>query len=97
MAVFIEGGDTVGKGLVCAPVAVVLLAVAQKVAVKLLDVIFCDGDVGPSLKNRLHHLGIARNLLLIAAGEGFDFKVGEQALNVAVGYSPCSVSPSNTR
>ena len=37
----------------------VLLTVAQKIAMKLFDMVFGDGNILPGLENRFHGLGIA--------------------------------------
>lgn len=84
-AVLIKGGDVVGKRLVFAAMPLVLLAVAQKVAVQLFDVILGDGDVLPGMEDCLRDLGIAGNLLFVAGVEPFDFQIGKQSLYLAVG------------
>ena len=53
----------------------VLLTVAQKVAMKLFDIVFGDGNILPRLENRFHGLGIASNLLLVACLEFLDFQL----------------------
>ena len=63
----------------------VFFAVAQQVAVKLLDVIFGDGDVLPGMEDGFHDLGITGDFLLIASVELFNFQVGKQSLNLSVG------------
>ena len=85
LAVLVEGDDVVGAGLVAAAVPLVLLAVDEQVAVQLLDVVFGDRDVFPRPEHKLHRLGIAGDLLLVAGGEGFDLEVGEQPFDLAVG------------
>lgn len=67
------------------PMPFVLVAVAQEITMELFDVIFRDGNVGPGLKNGFHHLGITGDFLFVAAGETFDFQVGQQALHFPVG------------
>ena len=64
---------------------VVLFAVAQKIAVELLDVVFRDRNLRPRMKDGFHDLGVSSDLLLVAGGKGFDLQIGEQALHVAVG------------
>jgi hypothetical protein len=66
-------------------VPLVLLGVAQKVAVKLLDMVFVDGNVLPGGKDGFHDSGIASYFLLVAALEFLDFQVGKQSLDLAVG------------
>jgi hypothetical protein len=55
----------------------VLLAVAQEVAVQLLDVILGDGDVSPGMEDHFRGLGIAGDFLLVASVELFDFQIGK--------------------
>lgn len=62
----------------------VFFAMAQKITVKLLDMVFRDGNVLPGMENCFHHFGIAGDFLLVAAAEAFDFQVGKQALNLVV-------------
>jgi hypothetical protein len=88
LAGIIEGCDTVRQHLVLAAMPVVLFAVAQKIAVELLDVVFCDRNLRPRMKDGFHDLGVSSDLLLVAGGEGFDLQIGEHALYAAVGYPP---------
>ncbi len=85
IAALIERGDVVGSGLVAAAVPVVLLAVAQQIAMQLKDVVLGDRDVVMGFEHALHDLGIARDLLLIACGKGPDRQIGQQALDLAIG------------
>jgi hypothetical protein len=81
----VEGGDAVGGSLVLAAMAGILLAVDEKIAVQLPDVVLGDGDVFPRPEDQLHRLGVAGHCLLVAGGEGLDPRVGEQPLDLAVG------------
>ena len=62
----------------------ILLAVTQKVAVQLLEMVLGDVDVVKGVKNHLHRLGIACNLLLIAAVKFLDFQLGEKFFDLTV-------------
>ena len=84
VAARIEGRDAVGRGLVVAPVPLVLVAVAQEVAVQLLDVVLGDRDVGRGREDRLHDLCVAGNLLLVAGAEGLDVQVRQQPLHLPI-------------
>ena len=83
-SVFVERGDAVRRCLVTAAMPGVFLAVDEQVTVNLLDVVFGDGNVLPRVENRLHRLGIARDLLFVAGGEGFDIQIGKQTFDLAV-------------
>ena len=50
-------------------VPLVLLRVLEKVAVKLLDVIFGKGNGVEALEHELHHAGISRHLLFVPCRE----------------------------
>jgi hypothetical protein len=58
---------------------------AQKVSVKLFDMVFRNGNVSPCMEDGFHDFSIAGDFLLVAAVEALDFQVGQQALNLAVG------------
>ena len=62
----------------------ILVAVAQQIAVQLTDMVFVDGDVCPGMKHRFHDIGVSSDFLLVAAVERFDLQFGEQLLNLAV-------------
>src|SRR5580692_4177553 len=85
LAVGIKRAHIVAERLVFAAMALVLGTMAQKVPVQLLNMILRDGYLGPGMKDRFHHLGVARNFLLVPCGEFLDFKVGEHLLNLPVG------------
>ena len=76
--------DVIGKGLVFAPVALVLGGVSQKIAVKLLDVVFGEIDRLPAFEDGLHRARVPCHLLLVARREGFDLDPGKQPLDLAV-------------
>ena len=68
-SLLIDGGNTVGQFFVLAAMPSVLPAVTKKIPVELLDVILAKWQILPRAKDGLHHLGIARDFLLVAAGE----------------------------
>ena len=84
-ATLIEGDDTVRVGLVVAAMPCVFLAVAQQHLMQLLNVVLGKRDVLPEREQLIHHLGIARHLLLVAGVQRFDLKVGQQPLHLAIG------------
>ncbi len=45
-ALSVERSNIIAEYFVCAPVTLVLVAIAQQVAVELLDMVLCYGDVG---------------------------------------------------
>jgi len=69
--------------LVFAAVPFALLTVAQKIAVKLFQVILGEGNIGKGKKGRLHDL-IASYLLFVTAIEALDFQFGEELLDLAI-------------
>lgn len=71
---FIECADIIGCCLVLAPMTLILLTVAQQVAMQLPDMVLGNRNVCPGLKNGFHDLGIARDLLLVSAGERLDLQ-----------------------
>lgn len=62
----------------------ILARVDQRVAVKLVDVVLGQRDRVLVAEDRLHHLGVAGHLLLIASGERADAVIGEQGFDLAV-------------
>ena len=70
----------------------VLVAVAQQIAVQLFDVVLGRRDVRPERENGLHDLGIASHFLLVARAKGLDLQVGQQALDLAV-REPTALDP----
>ena len=85
LAGIVKGCDTVRQRLVFAAMPVVLFAVAQKIAVELLDVVFRDRNLRPRMKDGFHDLGVSRNFLLVPCGEFLDFETSEHLLNLSVG------------
>src|SRR5574340_662341 len=56
----------------------------QQIAMELADVILRQGDRIIGVEDRLHDLGVAGDLLLIARGERADPDIGQQLLNLPV-------------
>ena len=83
-AVRVEGLDVVGQRLVAAPVALVLVGVFEQDAMKLPDGVLGERDVGAGLEDQLHQLGVARDLLLVAAAEGAHIEPGQELLDLVV-------------
>ena len=73
LPVVIEGCDIIGELFVFAAVAVVLLAKLEQVAVKLLDVVFGDGNLLPCMESCLHDGGLAGDFLLVTGGKRPNF------------------------
>src|ERR1039458_4353760 len=84
LAIWIEGPNIVAQGLVFAAMPLVFVATAQKIAMELLDMVFRDRNLGPVMKDGLHHFGITGNFLLVAAGKSSDLQIGQQALDLAI-------------
>ena len=78
--------DVIGEGLVFAAVAFVLGGVFQKVAVKLLDVVFGEVDRIPALEDGVHRVRVPCHLLLVARRERLDPDPdpGKQPLDLAI-------------
>jgi hypothetical protein len=58
-------------------------ALAQH-GVKLLEIILRQMDDSPGIEDRIHHFGISRNFLLVAAGEGLTIQAAEHFFNLGV-------------
>lgn len=84
LTVGVEGRDAVRGGLVATTVSLVIVGVAQQVAVQLLDMVLGRRDVRPGREDRLHDLGVTGHILLVARAEGLDLQVGQQALDLAI-------------
>ena len=52
-------------------------AIAQKVSVKLLEVIFRDRNLGVGIEDGFHDFGVSSDFLFIAAIERLDLQFGE--------------------
>ena len=85
LAVGVEGTDIVAEGLVFAAMTFILVAVLEKVTMKLLNVVFGNRDVRPCPEDGFHHLGISGDLLLVASAEPLDLQVAEQAFHLPIG------------
>src|ERR1035437_2022367 len=96
VACLVKCSNAIGLGLVLATVVCILFALAEEVAVQLLDMILRKSDFLPRLEDELHRLGVSSHFLLIPCFEGLDFKVGQQPFNFAVGklasFNPCGGS-----
>lgn len=64
----IEGRDVVIERLPLAPVSLVLVAVLEQIAVTLEQDALENPEILPRGLDRLHHVGVAVELLLIAQG-----------------------------
>ena len=62
----------------------ILVAVSEKVVMKLSDMVLSDLDVRPGMENCVHDFGIASYFLLVAGVERLDFEIAQQALNVTI-------------
>ena len=62
----------------------VLVAVSEKVAMKLPDMVLGDLDVRPGMEEGVHDFGIASYFLLVAGGERLDFEIAQQTFNVTI-------------
>src|SRR5665213_3337450 len=93
LACFVKCSNTIGLGLVLAAVVCILFAVAEEVAVQLLDMILRKSDFLPRLEDELHGLGVSSHFLLISCFEGLDFKAGQQPFDLTVAklasFNPC--------
>lgn len=74
----------IGQCFPFAAMAFVLGAVLQQVTVKLLQHVRGERNVIGVREHLLHDERIARDLLLIAGGEGLGFQATEQSLDLAV-------------
>ena len=81
---FIECTNIIGQRLVLAAMPFVLLTVAEKVAVKLFQMVFGDWYIGEVMEDGFHDFGIASHFLLIAAVKLLDFQLGKYMLDLAV-------------
>lgn len=64
--------------LVMSPMLLILAAVFEKNAVKLLDMVFSDRYGLETLEDHVHGVGVAGYFLLIAAGERLRLHAREQ-------------------
>jgi hypothetical protein len=62
----------------------VLVAVSEKVAMKLPDRVLSDLEVQSGMEDCVHDFGIASYFLLVAGGERLNFEIAQQALNVTI-------------
>ena len=65
--------------------ALIFLAVTQKVTMELLEMVFGDVYISKRMENHFHRLGVTSDLLLITTIEFLDFKLGESFLNLPIG------------
>ena len=84
LAVFVKGGHAVRRCFVIATMPFVFLAVSEKVAMELPDMVLSDLDVRPGMEKGIHDFGIAGYFLLVTGGERLDFEIAQQALNVTI-------------
>ena len=77
LAVLPEGFDVVRHGLVFAPMFLVLGAVLQQDPMQLLQVIFRRRDGVIPVEDHVHRVGVATDLLLVAADKRFGPQPGE--------------------
>lgn len=80
----VECRNIIRLGLVFAPMMRVLFAVSEQVAMQLLDVVFCERDLAPGLKDQLHGFGITGHFLLVPRCERFDIEIRKQSLNFTI-------------
>jgi len=74
---FIKRTNIIGQALILSSMTLVLGTVAEKVAVQLLQMIFCDRDVGKGTEDGLHDFGVSGDFLFIASVEFLDLQLGE--------------------
>ena len=84
LPVSIESGHTVRSMFILTPMALVFVAVAEQVPVKLADMIFCQSNMLPRLKNLFHGFRVPGHFLLIARGKGMDGEPRQQSFHLAV-------------
>ena len=65
--------------------ALILLAVTEKVAVQLADVVLAERDRLVRLRDEIHNLRVARNLLLVARLEPADAGPAENRFDLLIG------------
>ncbi len=83
-SILVEGFDVVGKGFPVSPMSFIFDRVREQIPMQLADVVFVKRDCVEGREDRLHHLGIAGNLLFVSAGERADTEVREQPFDLAV-------------
>lgn len=77
IAIGIKGHHVVMSGFVISSMAVIFLAIPGQVSMELFYGVLGDGNAIPNSENRFNYIGVACNLLLIAATETRDIKIGE--------------------
>jgi hypothetical protein len=70
LSILVKGCDAVSGSFILVSMTFVLITVFQKVAVKLLDVVFFYRNIRPGLKPQFHRLGITCDLLFVTRGKG---------------------------
>jgi hypothetical protein len=70
---FIKRTNIIGQALILSSMTLVLSTVAEKVAVKLLQMIFRDRDFGKGMEDVLHDFGVPANFNLYTGLYTFDF------------------------
>src|SRR5215469_14314141 len=83
-AIRAKGFYMVRHFLVVTAMFLILAAVFEKNAVELLDVVFGDRYGFETLENHVHRVGVACDLLLIAASKRFSLHSGEQLLDFPI-------------